>query len=217
MGKKSNIVLVDDHLLFRDGIKFILSQIEYLNISGEASNGLEFLKILETQIPDLVLMDISMPELDGCETTKRALEIYPQLKIVALSSFGEEIYYRKMIEAGVKGFLTKNSSRDELENAIKKVLNGEHYFSQDLLLKFMMNKAPEKEETKIQSKIPFTNREIEILGLICKGLSNKEIAEQLFISSKTVDNHRTSILAKAQAKNTAHLVMIAIKEGFVLP
>lgn len=217
MYSKSNIVLVDDHHLFRDGIKFILSQSDHLNISGEASNGKEFLKILENQVPDIVLMDISMPEMDGYETTKKALEIYPDLKVLALSSFGEEIYYRKMIDAGVKGFLTKNSSRDELENAINSVLKGDHYFSQDLLLKFMMSKNLDKNEIQESDKILFTSRELEILKLICKGLSNKEIAQELFISPKTVDNHRTSIISKAQAKNTAHLVMIAIKRGLVFP
>lgn len=210
----SNIVLVDDHILFRDGLKFILSNMEGINISGEASNGIEFLEILHDHVPDLVLMDISMPEMDGFECTQVALSQVPDLKVIALSSFGEEIYYRKMIEAGVKGFLTKNSSKDELEQAINSVLNGDHYFSQELLRKFVLHISGKKSESK-QNSMSLTDRELDILKYICKGFSNKEIAEELFISPKTVDNHRTSLLAKTQAKNTAHLVMIAIKEELV--
>ncbi len=214
MDKKINIILVDDHILFRDGLKFILSQISGYTIIGEASNGMEFLELLKTSTPDLVLMDIAMPEMDGIEATRRALNLYPDLKIVALSSYGDEIYYRQMIEEGIQGFLTKSSNKEELEHAIKTVADGNNYFSQDLLKKVVFN-ISDKGKRKEEEEIKLTRREKEILKCICQGLSNKEIAEKLFISPKTVDNHRTSLLSKTSSKNTASLVMCAIKKHLI--
>ncbi len=213
MNRKISIILVDDHSLFRDGLKFILSQISGYKIVGEASNGKEFLDLLETVFPDLVLMDIAMPGMDGIIATKRALSLYPDLKIVALSSYGDEIYYRRMIEEGVMGFLTKNSNKEELEFAINTVVKGNSYFSQDLLKKVVINIS--KKDKQKDEEIKLTYREREILKFICQGLSNKEIAEKLFISPKTVDNHRTSLLSKTCSKNTASLVMCAIKKNLI--
>jgi len=212
--KKINIILVDDHILFRDGLKFILSQISGYTIIGEASSGMEFLELLETSIPDLVLMDIAMPEMDGIEAARRALDLYPDLKILALSSYGDEIYYRQMIEEGVQGFLTKSSNKEELEFAINTVAGGNNYFSQDLLKKVVFN-ISNKSKRKEEEVIKLTHREKEILKCICQGLSNKEIAEKLFISPKTVDNHRTSLLSKTSSKNTASLVMCAVKKNLI--
>jgi DNA-binding NarL/FixJ family response regulator len=208
-----NIILVDDHSLFRDGLKFILTQISGYTIIGEASNGKEFLELLKTTSPDLVLMDIAMPEMDGIEATKRALDLYPDLKIVALSSYGDEIYYRQMIEKGVQGFVTKSSNKEELEFAINTVVNGKNYFSQDLLKKMVIKIS--KNDKMEEEEINLTRREKEVLKCICLGLSNKEIARKLFISPKTVDNHRTNLLSKTSSKNTASLVMCAIKNNLI--
>lgn len=214
MNKHINIILVDDHSLFRDGLKFILTKISGYSIIGEASNGIEFLELLKTTSPDLVLMDIAMPEMDGIEATKRALDLYPELKIVALSSYGDEIYYRQMIEQGVQGFITKSSNKEELEFAINTIVNGNNYFSQDLLKKVVI-KISKKDKLKEEEEIKLTRREKEILKCICLGLSNKEIAKKLFISPKTVDNHRTNLLNKTSSKNTASLVMCAIKNNLI--
>lgn len=214
MNKNINIILVDDHSLFRDGLKFILSQVSGYTIIGDAANGEEFLELIKTKIPDLVLMDIAMPEMDGIEATKRALDLYPELKILALSSYGDEIYYRRMIEVGVRGFITKSSNKEELEFAINTVVNGNNYLSQDLLKKVVIN-ISKKGKLKEDEEITLTRREKEILKCICLGLSNKEIAEKLFISPKTVDNHRTSLLSKTSSKNTASLVMCAIKKNLI--
>lgn len=214
MNKNISIILVDDHHLFRDGVKLVLSKTSEYSIIGEASDGSEFLELLEVMIPDLVLMDIAMSEMDGIEATKKALKKFPELKIIALSSYGDEVYYRQMIEAGAKGFLTKNSNVDEFEFAIKTVLNGNNYFSQDLLNKVVFNISIGKENPN-HNKLNLTNREKDVLDCICQGMSNKEIAEKLFISPKTVDNHRTSLLNKTSSKNTASLVMHAIKNKLV--
>ena len=215
MKKNINIILVDDHHLFRDGIKFILSRISDNIIIGEASNGVEFLEMLQLNVPDLVLMDIAMPEMDGIEATSKAHELYPELKIIALSSYGDEVYYRKMIEVGAQGFLTKNSNVEEFEYAINTVINGNNYFSQDLLKKVVLNISNKNQKTEKCDFTRLTNREKDVLSYICQGLSNKEIAEKLFISPKTVDNHRTNLLNKTSSKNTASLVMCAIKNNLI--
>ena len=155
-----------------------------------------------------------MPVMDGIEATRRALKIYPGLKIVALSSYGDEIYYRQMIKEGVMGFLTKNCNKEELEFAINSIAGGNNYFSQDLLKKVVLNITKPGKNDK-DEEIKLTHREKEILRFICLGLSNKEIAGKLFISSKTVDNHRTSLLNKTGSKNTASLVMCAIKKNLI--
>jgi len=212
MNENISIILVDDHHLFRDGIKFILSKIADHTIIGEASNGEAFLELLKVKIPDLVLMDIAMPLMDGIEATKRALDLYPGLKIIALSSYGDEIYYRQMIEAGALGFLTKSSNVEEFGYAINTVLKGKNYFSQDLLKKVILKISNGNQD---QGDQKLTKREKDVLKYICQGLSNKEIATKLFISPKTVDNHRTSLLNKTSSKNTASLVMYAIKKNLI--
>ena len=128
--KKYKVILVDDHKLFRDGLKFVIMQMENLEVVAEASNGKEFLEIIENQEADLVLMDISMPELNGIEATKQAIAKYPKLKILALSMFCDEEYYFQMIQAGVMGFVLKESGKNELEEAITAILSGESYFLQ---------------------------------------------------------------------------------------
>jgi DNA-binding NarL/FixJ family response regulator len=159
-------------------------------------------------------MDISMPIIDGIEATRRATELYPDIRIIALSMFGDEAYYYKMIDAGVKGFLLKNSEIAEVREAIESVMAGDHYFSNELLLSIVknLNKKSLEEDTGIN----LSERETEILQLICLGLSNKEISEKLFLSKRTVDKHRANILFKTNSRNTAHLVMNTIKHKWIV-
>lgn len=215
MKKKYTIIIVDDHQLFRDGLKFVLSQIDDIEVIGEAENGKKCLELLETKKPDLILMDISMPEMNGIEATAKALEKYPDLKIVALSMFGDQEYYFKMIHAGVKGFVLKQSGKRELEEGIRRVLEGDNFFSQELLRKIIVNIGNGKVEGKKASPVNLTKREKEVLQLICNGLANAEIAEQLNISPKTVDGHRTNLLSKTGARNSVSLVMYAIKNKII--
>ncbi|NOQ23850.1 MAG: response regulator [Bacteroidales bacterium] len=209
------IVLVDDHTIFRDGIKSVLTQIDDFYIIDEAETGVEFLKILDKHVPDIVLMDISMPEMDGIEATEKALAKYPELKIITLSSYSDHIYYYKMIKAGVQGFVLKTSGKKDLENAIKAVYKGENYFPQDILKNLLFKISTQGINSLSSNEIRISKRETQVLQLICQGNTNNEIADNLCISPKTVDNHRTNLLSKTSTKNSAHLVMFAIKHHLI--
>ncbi|MBS2100655.1 response regulator transcription factor [Carboxylicivirga linearis] len=210
----AKLYLVDDHLIFREGLRNLIEFEGIGTIVGESSDGKHFLENYEGKEPDLVIMDISMPVMDGYEATKLAIHKNPELKVLALSMNGEEEYYYKMIEAGVKGFLLKKSGIKEIERAIHNVINGESYFSNELLRKIIYNIGnPINNSTS--SKITLSKREIEVLREICNGLTNEEIAEKLFISALTVKGHRSNLLSKTNCKNSASLVMYAIKNKYV--
>jgi DNA-binding NarL/FixJ family response regulator len=205
---KSSVIIVDDHKLFRDGLKFILSESGIAEVVAEASNGKEFLGMLARIKPDLVLMDINMPVMNGIDSSKQALEIYPDLNILVLSMYGDEEYYNTMIDIGVKGFLLKDADTSELKAAILKILEGGTYFSQQLLLNIINSR-------QVHETIKLTRREKEILVLICQGYSNNKISEKLHISSRTVERHRAELLDKTQSANSISLVIYAIKNGLV--
>ncbi len=211
------IILVDDHTLFRNGLKILLKASGKYEVIGEASNGKDFLNLLQTLQPDVVLLDIEMPIMDGIEAAKIAVCNYPDIKIITLSMYGEEDYYYKMVDAGVKGFLLKNSDVDEVTAAIDSVYSGTNYFSPELLDNLVMSLRTKKKTGNSSNKEQdiLSAREIEILILICKGLSNQEIAIALKISKRTVDKHRANILEKSECKNTAQLVVYTIKNRLV--
>jgi len=210
--KKQKLVVVDDHEMFRAGLVFILKDFENIEVIGEASNGKELLKIASEELIDIVLMDINMPEMDGIEATREIIKVYPKVKVIALSMHGEEEYYDKMVEAGVKGFLLKNSGVDDLKLAINAIINGDTFFSQELLVSIINKKknVHDPEET-----VHLTNRELEVLELICEGYCNNDIAEKLYISQRTVDRHRANLLSKTNCKNSISLVMYAIKHKII--
>jgi DNA-binding NarL/FixJ family response regulator len=206
-----HISIVDDHELFRDGLKLVLNQLNPNFRINEFSNGSDFLRSLDMQVPEVVLMDINMPVLNGRETTKRALEKYPDIKIIAVTMYGEENYYMQMIEAGVKGIILKKAGKYELEQAIHDVLDGGNFFAQEIMKKMAM-RLSRKNINKYET---LTEREFEVLVKVCNGLANNEIAEQLFISPKTVEVHKSNIFKKTGVKNSAQLVIYAIKKGFI--
>ena len=213
--KKMKIYIVDDHKLFREGLKLLLSTQEFVNHVYEASNGKEFVENLSLVDCDVVLMDIEMPEMNGIEATEAALRIKPGLKVIVLSMYGDEQYYYKMVDAGVKGFVLKNSGIEKVITAIHKVAVGENYFSEELLVNILNNM---REGNKTEPEIPdseISDREMEILYHVCLGLSNQEIADKLFISKRTVDKHRANLLSKTGCRNTAALVMYAIKNKMI--
>ena len=212
--KRPNIILVDDHLILRQGIKSLITAENIAKVIGEASNGIELLELLKNHKPDIVIMDIDMPHMNGMEATQKALEMIPELKIIAFTMFGDEEYYYKMIDLGVKGFILKSSGIAELENAINGVMLGESYFSPEVLRKIISSLGRNK-QVKNSLNVEFTSREIEVLQQICLGLNNEEIAEKLFISPKTIKSHRSNLLGKTGCKNTPTLILYAIKNNIV--
>lgn len=207
-----DIILVDDHKLFRDGLRRLLDGSGVCRVVGEAADGREFLDMLPSTPADIVLLDIDMPVMKGDEAAEEALRLYPGLKIITLSMHGDQDYYFRMVSIGAKGFLLKSSDIGEVLTAIGAVARGGTYFSQELLHSLVDSlKTP---ATPTPHDL-LSDREKEIVLLICKGLSNNEIAEKLFISKRTVDKHRANILDKTGSKNTANLVVYAIKNGIV--
>lgn len=209
------IILVDDHSLFRNGLRGLLERNEGFRVVGEASSGEEFLSLLEQEsfAADIVFMDFSMPGLDGAQTTERALARRPDLRIITLSMFGEDSYYSRMVEAGARGFLLKDSDIGDVLEAIAAVMGGGSYFS-PRLLSSLTGRMHAREHDELADD-QLSSREREILVAVCRGLSNQEIADELFISKRTVDKHRANILEKTGCKNTASLVVYAIRNGIV--
>jgi DNA-binding NarL/FixJ family response regulator len=217
MDNKIKVFIVDDHDMFRDGVKLLLSSGQDAEVVAEACNGKDFLEKVEKINPDVVLMDIAMPEIDGIEASKRVKDILPNIKILALTMFGDEKYYYQMIQAGVKGFVLKSSGIGELLKAIHEVNEGRSYFSNELLVKLIasVGRQAENNETikaEIQS---ISKREVEVLKLISQGFTNEEIAKKLHVSATTIRTHRANLMSKTNCNNTASLVMYAIKNKII--
>jgi len=214
MNEKIKVMIVDDHEIFRNGLKMVLGKLKYVELAGEATTGSEFLNMLDKVTPDIVLLDIEMPGLNGIDAAKVALEKNLKLRIIALTMFGDDEYIQSMLDAGAKGFLMKNINKETLDKAILTVYNGGNYYSEELFEFFTRQFTKDKEEDK--NLIDFTRREKEILQLLCEGLSNKEIADALFISERTVLGHKTNLLAKTNTKNSLSLMAFAIKNKLVV-
>jgi DNA-binding NarL/FixJ family response regulator len=217
MSGKLKIIIVDDHPLFREGIKLLIEKENIGKVIGEAENGVEFLNILKKSKPDLVLMDIDMPVMDGYEASKLAKAKYPNLKIIVISMFSDKDNYENMISAGVSGFVLKTSGKHEMEKAISNVAKGESYFSAELLREIIVNfNRINEEEAKIkEERIEITEREYEVLRCFCEGLTSSEIAAKLFVSVKTIEAHRSKLIHKTNTKNTINLILFAIKNKYV--
>jgi len=203
------IAIVDDHDLFREGIRLVLGQIENFEVIFDTSNGNVFLEFLQNSFPDLVLMDINMPIIDGIETTQKSIKLYPDLKVIALTMFSDTTHYTQMINAGIKGFILKKSNKYELQQAINAVYSGANYFSQEILQKMAFQSVNFSSDPN-----RLTHRELDILNLVCKGLTSQEISDKLFISPKTVEVHRTNIFHKSDVRNIGELILWAIKNNY---
>ncbi|MBW7846594.1 MAG: response regulator transcription factor [Bacteroidales bacterium] len=206
------VIVVDDHEIFRSGLKMVINKLGYARVVAEAANGAEFLQLLDEEETDIVLMDIEMPVMNGIEATRQALEKKPGLKVIALTMFTEDAYIQHMIEAGAKGFLIKNIRKDVLDRAIQAVYNGKTYYSEELWDYF--TKSIVKEE-KTENDLVITRRELEVLQLLAEGLSNKEIGDRLFVSERTIVGHKSNLMTKTNTKNTVSLLAFAIRNGLI--
>lgn len=215
--KKIRIVIVDDHSIFRNGLKAIFEDQEDMEVISEAENGFEFLKILHEMKPDIILMDIKLPEMNGMEATRKALKIYPDLKIIALSMFENSEYLRDMIDAGASGYLLKDVEKEVLIKVINNVFrNDAQYYAPNLLKSLSANTRTVGQNEGIgENNYNLSPREIEVLRLIAKGYSNNEIGERLFISPRTVGGHRNNLLSKMGVKNTASMIGLAIESKLI--
>jgi len=209
----TSIIIVDDHRMFRESLNDILTMKNIATVICEASNGKELLELLDQHSPNIILMDIAMPEMDGIEATRKAVEKQPNVKVLALSSFGDEKYYYSMLEAGAKGFVLKNAGINELQNAITEIAKGGSWFSTELIQKVIANLQAKSQKVQVSA---ITDRETEILKLICESYTNEQIGDKLNISTDTVKWHRSNILSKTESTNTAGLVIYAIKNKIVV-
>ncbi len=208
-----NVFIVEDHEIFRKGIETLLEEIKDVQFAGSAGSGEKFLELLPGLSTDIVFMDIKMPGMGGVEATKKALEIKPGLKIIALTMFSEEEFLQQMLEAGASGFLLKNVSQSSIEKAIHAVMQGNRYFSEELMT-LLANKYINKNSPSANS-IKFNEKELQILQLICEGHTNVEIGEKIFLSHRTVDGIRAKLIEKTNSTNTIGLVVYAIKNKMV--
>ena len=213
--KAITIAIADDQMLFRRGMAAIINSFEGMTVVCETDNGRKLLTFLETttQKTDVILMDLSMPELNGIDTMKIIHEKYPDQKVIILSIHNEEKFVIHLIELGANAYLFKNAEPEDLENAIRGVVEKGFYFSESLMLTFQKRLNNKKTHVSVHDNIPITLtvREIDVLNQICQELTAQEIAEKLFISVRTVDGHRNNLLEKTGSRNTAGLVIFAIK------
>lgn len=212
-----NILLVDDHTLIREGLKLILKKNKNFKIIGEASNGIEAIRYIDKNADKVhvVMLDITMPELDGFEVAKIVRQNHPEIKILALTMHSEESYITKMIDVGVHGYVLKDSNLEDLSTAIKTILEGKPYYSSDvsaIMINSLMNKDKKKDNGELDN---LTDREVEIINLITEGFKSSEIADQLKLSTRTIEVHRRNLMKKLDVKNTAELVSFVLKSKLI--
>lgn len=206
------IVLADDHEIFRDGFAGLLTKQNEIQLVGEASDGIELINMTEKLKPDVVLTDIKMPNMDGIEATKILTKRFPGIYVIALSMFNDDNLVIDMMEAGAKGYLLKNAHKTEILEAIKTVHKEEMYYCKQTSSKLIQLLAKSKfNPYKEPIKPKFTSKEIEIIQLICQQFSNKEISKHLCLSIRTIEGYRKSVQEKMKVRNTAGIVVYAIK------
>ena len=209
----TEIILIDDHKIVRDGIRMLLESSDKNKIIGEYDSFMQFTDSQSKKIPDVYILDISMPDINGIEASRIIKTENPNAKIIILSMYNNEEFVLKAISAGANAYLPKNISKRELLNAVEKVANGEEYFAEDIqkiIIRSMMQKSNSIDVPKLNT---LSKREVELLKLIVEGKTNKEIADELFISVRTVESHKNHIMVKLELKNQVELIKFAIKEG----
>ncbi len=210
---KIRLAIIDDHAVVLDGLKAMLNAFENLEVIYTTQSGQALLEYFQTDVPDVLLMDIQMPEINGIDLCKQVLQQHDDIKIIAFSSFDDSNYVKQIFRSGAKGYLLKNSDKHTIVNAIETVMLGDEYMD-DTIKKILLQESITGQRRSI-FEIPLTKREKEIVKLVAEGLSSQEIADKLFISLRTVETHRLNINQKLDVKNTAGLVKEAMKRGLI--
>ncbi len=206
--EKISILIVDDHPMVLEGMRSLLSNINYVHIAGIATNAFEAIDTIKNTTVQVAIVDINLPDVNGIELTKKIKTEYPAIKVLAMSTFKERSYISQMIQNGASGYLVKSASKEEIEEAILAAYEGKLYLSMDINTVDVT--------TQINAQLPaISTRETEVLKLIADGLTNAQIASQLFISLHTVESHRKNLLIKFEANNTATLIKLAVKYNIV--
>jgi DNA-binding NarL/FixJ family response regulator len=204
---KTRVFIVDDHFMVIEGIKSLLQKEPEIEWTGHATNAESCMAFLKREQPDLILMDISLPDKSGIELCREVISKYPAVRVIGLSTFNQRSYIEKMMENGASGYLLKNAGKEEIMKGIETVMQHKKYFSHEAALTIRNNQDKE---------LPIlTRREKEVLELIAAGHTNQDIADKLYISCATVDTHRKNLLQKFEAKNVAVLINLATKNGFL--
>lgn len=213
---KIRILLADDHALIRSGIATLLQSSADFSIIGEAKDGEEAIQKAKELNPDVIVIDLSMPKLSGIEATKIIKKKYPHIRVLVLTMHENEEYVYQILKSGAGGYVLKSAGKEELSSAIRAVARGEKFFSprvSQIMAEGYLRRAEGDEVKEWQSDVPLTRREKEILALVANGLTNQQIADQLYISPRTVDTHRTNIMQKLNIHDVVNLVRYAIEHG----
>lgn len=213
---KVNLVLVDDHEIFREGLGILLSTIPGFKMAGTASNGKDLRRILKSERVDVILMDVKLPAEDGVELTEFVKKNYPEIHVLALSMHEDPAIILRMLSAGASGYIMKNASKNDLNDAVRSVLNGEEYYSPEAAFQ-VVNKISKREKSTIAGIElgGFSLREVQIIRLVCEGKTNAEISDMLSLSIRTVEKHRFNIMKKMSVKSSAEMAVYAMKHNLL--
>lgn len=206
------VIIADDHELVREGLQVMISKITEIELIAEAANGEQLVRLTSHLLPDVVLTDVKMPVMDGIEATRQIRKKHPHIGVIALTSFNEENLIMDMLNAGANGYLLKNAGKKEITDAVKTVYKGESYYCKETNEQLSHLVAKGGVYTDKHNNL-FTDREIQVIHLICEGLSSKLIASQMMLKTRTVERYRDSIMEKMEVKNSAAVVMYAVKHG----
>lgn len=215
LGRKIRIMIVEDHELFREGLVYLLNTISSVQVLCDVDNSEDLYKQIKIQEPDVILMDIKLKNESGIDITEKIRKLYPQIRIIALTMHDDPSIIMKIISAGACGYILKNTSKEELKQAILNVMQGEEYYCKEAAMQVLQKIARKPVKGFMDMDLKgFTVREVQIIRLICEGKSSKEIADKLFLSSRTVETHRLRIMKKMNVNSVAEMVKFAIKNGF---
>ena len=209
----TKLAITDDHVMVLKGIETLLENTKEVAVVATYSNAQETLDGLQQSLPDVLLLDINLPDINGIDLSKKLLKLYPELKIIALTNFEDISFVKRMLKNGVSGYLLKNTDRIEIIEALKVVLSGNIYIQKDINDKFLNQLSPKPTTNGLKTKL--TRREHDVLVGISEELTTQEISEKLFISPKTVETHRMNIMSKLGAKNSVGIIKIAIEQGLL--